>query len=181
MYNDLLLIHTKKDILALPYKFKENDNFILCYSDFEDNTNNIRNIIYHKKSNKIVSISHKRVINNNFDLVKSWITENKNIYSYEAFEGTHVNMYFVDDKWYFSTTSYLDASECTWKSSFTIMDLMQDCISKENWNLFLDNHNKDNIYNYIIQMKKKFMKLLMIDGKLVLFLNLIVNFNKFLM
>ena len=50
---------------------------------------------------------------------------------------------------------------------------------------FQDSLIQTNSFDKYIQLyypdEKKYMKLLMIDGKLVLFSNLIVNFNKYLM
>ena len=154
-YQDLQELHSKDDILALELQYKENEQYILCYSNYNDKYK-YKNFIFDKTKNKVVAVSHKRVDINNFEKVKLWIQdENISLYTHESYEGTNVLMFFSNNEWHFSTTKYIDASTCNWKSEQNVLELFQDVVTDDNdenntWQSFLDNHNKMHIYNYSI-------------------------------
>lgn len=165
MYSELLNISTYKDIISIMKKYqlkkKINEDFIMLYSNFLsqplDNYNNhlmkYKNIIFDKNTNKVVSITHKRIsINDQIQLTNIEL-ENKKKKITEAFEGTLINMFYHNNKWNISTTSVIDAKNCYWKSNNNILDLVKECIEENNeikWEDFCSKHNPEKIYLYTL-------------------------------
>lgn len=166
MYSELFEINSYKQIIDLMKKYnlkkKYNNDFIMLYSNYltqpldnnNEKNNNLlkyKNIIFDKNTNKVVSISHKRISNNDQIQLTNMELENKEKIITEAYEGTLINMFYHNNKWNVSTTSMINADECYWKCDKSILCLIKDCFSDDNnWEEFCGKHNPEIIYLYTL-------------------------------
>ena len=118
----------------------ENNNKFLKY----------KNIIFDKNTNKVISITHKRISNNDQIQLTNMELQQKKKKITEAYEGTLINMFYHNNKWNISTTSVLDADKCYWKSDKSILELMKDCLINESWENFCSKHDPNKIYLYTL-------------------------------
>jgi len=111
-----------------------------------------KNIILEKHTNKVVSLTHKRISNNDQIQITNMELQKKDKKITEAYEGTLINMFYHNNEWNISTTSVIDANECHWKSDKSILDLVKECFSEnENqWRNFCAKHNPEKIYLYTL-------------------------------
>lgn len=65
----------------------------------------------------------------------------------EFIEGTTLSIFFHNG-WVISTSSFLDANNCFWKSDKSILELAKECVP--DWHHFLEQHNKDFLYLYTL-------------------------------
>lgn len=166
MYSELFEINTYKQITQLMRKYnlkkKYNDDFIMLYSNYltqpldsNNESNNkllkYKNIIFDKDTNKVVSITHKRISNNDQIQLTNMELENKQRKITEAYEGTLINMFYHNNRWNVSTTSMINADECYWKCNKSILSLVKECLTEEeSWEDFCSKHNPERIYLYTL-------------------------------
>lgn len=165
MYSELFEINSYKQITQLMrmynLKKKYNNDYIMLYSNYltqpldgnNENSNKLlkyKNIIFDKHTNKVVSITHKRISNNDQIQLTNMELENKKKKISEAYEGTLINMFYNNNQWNVSTTSMIDANECYWKCDKSILCLVKECISDSTWEDFCSKHNPEKIYLYTL-------------------------------
>lgn len=164
MYSELFDINSYKQIIDLMKKYnlkkKYNENFIMLYSNYlthplDNNEENnkymkYKNIIFDKKTNKVVSITHKRISNNDQIQITNMELENKKKNITEAYEGTLINMFYHNNEWCISTTGVIDANNCYWKSEKSILQLVKECLVDNTWEGFCSKHNPQIIYLYTL-------------------------------
>lgn len=139
---------------------KKTDKYIIVYSKFdtfpENDDNFYKSIIFDVNTFEVVSLSHKRIYYNDYLQISDIETNNYKKVINETLEGTTVTMYYHNNKWNISTTSYIEANKCYWKSKSSIYQLLLDCIKLENKNKeesfkeFCSKHDKSYIYVYNI-------------------------------
>jgi len=170
MYSELFEINSYKQIINLMemynLKKKYNSDYIMLYSHFLtqplDNDNDAnkymkyKNILFDKHTNKVVSLTHKRISTNDQIQITNMELQNKDKKITEAYEGTLINMFYHNNQWNVSTTSVIDANECYWKCDKSILELVQECFSETEseyetgWESFCAKHNPEKIYLYTL-------------------------------
>ena len=168
----------KKIFINHPYNLNvkedsENKNlYMLCYkrnNNFDKHSflNECRGIILEKNTNKIVcytlpkinkinimedsisteinnSISNNTEISNNFDWSKVSVEE--------SIDGTHLRLFYYNDKWCVSTTRMIDANKSKWGNRKSYYDMFMDAYENCKDEIFnLDNLNKDYCYGFVLQ------------------------------
>ena len=127
------------EIIDLENNFmkKENDDIIMYYHG--KNNDLPKNYFVDKKSNEIIAASyeHIEVSEDEIDLCDCK----------EFVEGTCVMIFFFKS-WRVCTSSFLDASECFWKSEKSVFELTKECV--DNWELFLESLDKTKLYCYTL-------------------------------
>lgn len=138
-------------------KYKSDDDILLVYSNFqtynEEKTSiNFKSVVFDQKKHKILSLTYKRPQYNDYELLGSF--DKNALFFSESIEGTTVNLFFFKDKWNISTTSFIDAKNCYWKSCKSIYTLFSECIKlnnssmDESMELFLSKHDTTKVYIY---------------------------------
>ena len=157
--------HTlKKYIDKYNLRWKKDSNFTIVYSPFDtfpekrDNINLYKSIIFDNKDYTVVCLSHKRIYYNDYVQISDIEINNTPFDIHETLEGTLVSMYYHNNEWNISTTSYLDAYKCFWKSKKSIGTLFIDTIAsvdtekdtESHWESFCDEHDKNVVYFYTL-------------------------------
>ena len=104
---------------------------------------NPKNIFVDKNNNEIITYTYNSIETEEKDSIQV----SSNILVKEFIEGTVVSIFFYK-KWRVCTSSFLDASECYWKSSKSILELVQECV--DDWESFLSSLDKTFLYMYTL-------------------------------
>lgn len=132
------------------YKIDNDNNLVLFYDDNFNNNNNTykyKNIIYDLKEEKpICSQFNQPIIN--IDNIKKFIDNNSinvNFTISKSTEGTHITVFYHNNKWFITTKKCLDISNSKWNGNTSYYDMFMTTI-KDKFNL--DDLNKNYCYHF---------------------------------
>ena len=103
-----------------------------------------KNIFVKADTKDIITYTYDEVDVNNFEKIDKM----QSFTCKEFIEGTVISIFFCQDQWIISTSSFLNADECHWKSDKSILSLAKECV--DDWSIFLENHDKEYIYMYTL-------------------------------
>jgi hypothetical protein len=153
--NIQLNTYVKKHLL----KTSVDDDLILIYSDYDNKQTDsdiYKTIIVDKESLKIVFISHKKILYDDFTKISKMELSAHPRLIVESLEGSSIYLYYHKNMWRTSTRSKIKASECIWKAKKSLHDLMLDTIScdadnhLDAWETFCSKHDPNKVYTYNI-------------------------------
>lgn len=131
------------------YKIDTDNNLVLFYDDNYTNDNSTykyKNIIYDLKNEKPIASQYNQPITNN-DNIKDFINhsllDNKLSYSV-SIEGTHLIVFYHNDKWFITTKKCLDANDSKW-NGISYYEMFMNTI-KNKFNL--DDLDKNYCYHF---------------------------------
>lgn len=142
----------KSKIESVGLSYKEDDNFIIVYSDENDRTNDeihneAKSIIISKATlQPIVSQFNKPYYNDDAETFlkdKDW---NQISVKY-CIEGTMIIVFYENSKWYICTRKCLDAMQSKWIRGISYHELFMDAI---NGKFKLDDLDKSLCYHFIL-------------------------------
>ena len=106
-------------------KKKSNESIDMYYGG-----NKPKNIFVDKTTNSIITYTYDEIV--------PITTLPKNIKCKEFIEGTTLSIFFHNE-WVISTSSFLDANNCFWKSDKSILEMAKECVP--DWHHFLEQHD----------------------------------------
>lgn len=131
------------------YKIDNNNNLVLFYDDNYTNDNityKYKNIIYDLNNKKPIASQYNQPITN-FKNIKEFIDHNVLTNNYlisESIEGTHIIVFYHNDKWFITTKKCLDANESKW-NEISYYDMFIETIKDK---FKLDDLNKNYCYHF---------------------------------
>ena len=130
---------------------KLNEKLLLVYDDkfnYVENcpNNNYKSIIYDITTKKPICTQYNKIICG-IDNVKKFIENNKfsKLTYKKSYEGTHIIVFYHDDKWCITTKKCLDATESFWNRTISFYQLFMDAINEK---FKLDDLNKNYCYHF---------------------------------
>lgn len=130
---------------------KLNGKLLLVYDDYfnyvEGNPNNdYKSIIYDITTQKPIASQYNKIICG-VDSVKKFIENNKfsKLNYKKSYEGTHIIVFYHDDKWNITTKKCLDLNESYWNKSMTHYQMFIEAI---NGKFELDDLDKNYCYHF---------------------------------
>lgn len=159
---DLTFIQVKEKAETVPYNFKVSDFGELYMLSFTDKSNmalavvrSMNGVVFEKETNKLIHFSFQKA----YDGVHCEHTENeKDAYRGEkpenydveiSTEGTHIKVYYYNDKWNIGTSRSIDASISHWGSMKSFKEMFHDCLEFEKIDIEL--LDKNHCYSWVMQ------------------------------
>jgi hypothetical protein len=151
-----------KKATNVPYNFKVSEFGNLYMLSFTDSSNLnlevsrcMNGVVYEKETNKVVHYSFQKT----FEGVYGEYRDNhKDSYRGEkpescevelSTEGTHVKLYYYNDKWMVGTSRSIDASISHWNNSKSFKELFFECADYEKFDI--NSLDKTHCYSFVMQ------------------------------
>jgi len=142
-----------KEILSKNgFCFKEDDHFIIVFSDTNDLTGNSlidenKSVIICKQNYAPIVSQFNKIIYNE-DAEKFMSDKNWDEFTFKhCYEGTMIMVFYAYEKWYVCTRKCLDASKSTWIKGISYYELFIDAIAGK---FKLDDLDKNYCYHFIL-------------------------------
>lgn len=160
--NDLTFEQVVKKATDVPYNFKVSEFGNLYMLSFTENSNLnldisrcMNGVIYEKVTNKIIHYSFQKTFEGIYNEYSenhkdSYRGEKPEKYEVEiSMEGTHVKLYYYNDKWVVGTSRSIDASISHWNNSKSFKELFFECIDYEQFDI--NSLDKTHCYSFVMQ------------------------------
>lgn len=142
---------TEEEYVKMNFKCKTDEDLLLVY-DNEFNyvkdspNNNFKSIIYNTKTKKPIATQYNKIIIG-LDNITDFINNNKfSKLKYKlSYEGTHIIVFFNEDKWYICTKKNLDANLSFWCKEISFYKMFMDSIENK---FTLDDLDKKYCYHF---------------------------------
>lgn len=139
--NGVRVRESKSDIL---------DNLYLLVSETDNSCNNLEiqcnGVILEKETNKIVCMSHNKILKNIDQNDYNELKEKHNLSLEYCEDGTVIRLYNYKGKWYTATTKCIDARYSYWSSEKTFDEMFWDVFDKT----VLDTLHEEYTYSFVL-------------------------------